>query len=155
MMAPVRRQEIDVRTYSRAGPEVVFDLMADGASWPSWSPIESFELERPGDPAPEGVGAIRVFRRGRTTGRDQIVEVVPGRRLGYVSLSGLPVRDYRADLEPTAYGTAIRWRSSFLPKLPGTGWLMRRGIGRFIECCALGLADHAAQRQAEAASGRP
>jgi hypothetical protein len=150
----VRRQEIDVRAYARAEPQVVFDLLADGSSWPSWSPIESFELERSGDPAPEGVGAIRVFRRGRTTGRDQIVEVVPGRRLGYVSLSGLPVRDYRAsvDLEPTPYGTAIHWRSSFLPKLPGTGWLMRRGIGRFIERCAQGLADHAAQRQAEPAA---
>jgi hypothetical protein len=147
----VRRQQIDVTTHSRAEPDVVFDLLADGSSWPSWSPIESFELEQPGEPPPEGVGAIRVFRRGRTTGRDQIVDVVPGRRLGYVSLSGLPIRDYRAsvDLEPTPDGTAIRWRSSFLPKVPGTGWLMRRGIGRFIERCARGLADYAAQTQAE------
>jgi len=124
----------------------VFGLLADGASWPRWSPIESFQLERPGDPPPEGPGAIRVFRRGRTTGRDQIVEAVPGRRLAYVSLSGLPVRDYRAtvDLQPARDGTEIRWRASFLPRVPGTGRLLERGLGRFLDQCARGLADHAA-----------
>jgi hypothetical protein len=140
------RRRIDVRTFSRATPDVVFALLADGSSWPRWSPIESFRLERPGDPPPEGVGAVRVFRRGRTTGRDQLVELVPGRRLGYVSLSGLPVRDYRAtvDLQATGDGTEIRWRSSFLPTVPGTGWLLQRGLRRFLHQCASGLAEHAA-----------
>jgi hypothetical protein len=86
----VERIYIDVSAHSEAASEVVFGLLADGTSWPDWSPIESFELERPGDPPPEGVGAIRVFRKDGTTGRDQIVELVPGRRLSYVSLSGPP-----------------------------------------------------------------
>jgi hypothetical protein len=120
--------------------------LADGASWPDWSPFESFELERPGDPPPEGVGAIRVFRKEGTTGRDQIVELVPGRRLGYVSLSGPPVRDYRAeiDLEGTGEGTAIKWRASFHPRIVGTGWLLDWGLRSFLEECARGLAEHAA-----------
>lgn len=142
----MRRRRIDRHARSQAPPEVVFGLLADGNSWPRWSPIESFRLERPGDPPPEGPGAIRVFRRGRTTGRDQIVEMVPGRRLGYVSLSGLPVRDYRAavDLERAEDGTEISWRASFLPKIPGTGRLLERGLGRFLDQCARGLARHAA-----------
>jgi uncharacterized protein YndB with AHSA1/START domain len=142
----MRRRRLDIGAHTPVAPEVVFGLLADGASWPRWSPIESFHLERAGDPPPEGPGAIRVFRRGRTTGRDQIVEVVPGRRLGYVSLSGLPVRDYRAtvDLQPTHGGTDIRWRASFLPRIPGTGRLLERGLGRFLEQCARGLAAHAA-----------
>jgi hypothetical protein len=142
----VRRRQLQVSAHARAAPAVVFGLLADGTSWPRWSPIESFQLERAGDPPPEGPGAIRVFRRGRTTGRDQIVEVIPGRRLGYVSLSGLPVRDYRAtvDLQPTHGGTDIRWRASFLPRIPGTGWLLERGLGRFLDQCARGLAAHAA-----------
>jgi uncharacterized protein YndB with AHSA1/START domain len=136
---------IDVSAQSQASAESVFSLLADGATWPLWSPIESFELERQGDPPPEGVGAIRVFRRGRTTGRDQIVEVVPGRRLSYVSLSGPPVRDYRAeiDLEPTQEGTVIRWRATFSPKIVGTGWLLERGLGRFLDQCVHGLAEYA------------
>jgi uncharacterized protein YndB with AHSA1/START domain len=142
----MRRRHIEVSRHSAAGPAAVFKLLIDGNTWPRWSPIEAFELERPGDPPPEGVGAIRVFRRGRTTGRDEIVEVVPARRLSYRSLSGLPVRDYRAhvDLEPDGDGTAIRWEASFAPKLPGTGRLLERGLRRFICECATGLAAHAA-----------
>jgi hypothetical protein len=141
------RRHIEVTAHSAAAPGEVFALLVDGNTWPSWSPIESFELERAGDPPPEGVGAIRVFRRGKTTGRDQIVEIVPGRRFGYVSLSGLPVRDYRAhvDLEPDDDGTTIRWQASFAPKVAGTGWLLERGLHRFLDQCAQGLAEHSAQ----------
>ena len=143
----MRRRHIEVTQRSAAAPAAVFALLVDGQTWPRWSPIEAFELERPGDPPPEGVGSIRVFRRGRTTGRDEIVEVVPDRRLSYRSLSGLPVRDYRAhvDLEPDGDGTAIRWGASFAPKAFGAGWLLERGLRRFLEQCARGLAEHAAQ----------
>jgi uncharacterized protein YndB with AHSA1/START domain len=153
----MRRFHIDVSEHAQAPPEAVFRLLADGASWPLWSPIESFHLERPGDHAPEGVGAIRVFRKGRTTGRDQIVEFVPGRRLSYVNLAGPPVRDYRAevDLEETPDGTLIRWQASFFPRIPGTGRLLQRGLGRFLEECARGLASHASSSQSHTGSDRP
>jgi hypothetical protein len=143
----MRRRHIEVTQHSAAAPASVFALLIDGGTWPRWSPIEAFELERPGDPPPEGVGAIRIFRRGRTTGRDEIVEVVPDRRLSYRSLSGLPVRDYRArvDLEPDGNGTAIRWEAAFAPKVVGAGWLLERGLRRFLEQCARGLAEYAAQ----------
>ena len=143
----MRRRHIEVTQHSEAAPAALFALLIDGETWPRWSPIEAFELERAGDPPPEGVGAIRVFRRGRTTGRDEIVEVVPDRRLSYRSLSGLPVRDYRAhvDLEPVGDGSAIRWEASFAPKLPGTGRLLERGLRRFLEQCARGLAEHGEQ----------
>ena len=143
----MRQRHIEVTQHSAAPPAAVFALLVDGETWPLWSPIEAFELERTGDPPPEGVGAIRLLRRGRTTGRDEIVEVVPDRRLSYRSLSGLPVRDYRAQvgLEPDGNGTAIRWQASFFPKVPGTGWLLERGLRRFLEQCARGLAEHAEQ----------
>jgi uncharacterized protein YndB with AHSA1/START domain len=141
---PPRR--IEVTTHSRATPDVVFALLTDGSTWPRWSPIESFELEQEGNPPPEGPGAVRVFRRRRTTGRDRIVDVVPDRGISYVSLSGLPVRDYRADvaLELSGDGTDIRWQASFFPKVPGMGWLLERGLRRFLGQCAKGLAAHAA-----------
>jgi len=142
----MRRRHINVAAQSRASVGEVFGLLANGASWPRWSPIESFELERPGNTVPEGSGAIRVFRRGRTTGRDEILEVIPNRRLSYASLSWLPVRNYRAevDLEAPDTGTVIRWHSSFVPEVWGTGWILERGIRRFLEQCARGLAQYAA-----------
>lgn len=134
-----------------ASAAAVFALLADGTTWPNWAPIDSFELERAGNPPPEGVGAIRVFKRGRVTGRDEIVEIVPGRRLGYVSISGLAIKDYRASVDvddggDDTGGTVIRWRASFFPKIPGTGALMQRGIRRFLQQCADGLAARAARQ---------
>jgi hypothetical protein len=147
------RQRIEHHATTTADPATVYALLRDGAGWPTWAPIESFELERPGADEPEGLGAVRVFRAGRVTGRDEIVELVPDRRFSYRHTSNLPIRDYHADvdLEPTPQGTAIRWVSSFNPKLPGTGWLLRRALDGFVAQLAHGLADHATT----AAAGRP
>ncbi|MEE6262417.1 SRPBCC family protein [Plantactinospora sonchi] len=141
------RQQIDVRTRTAAGPATVYALLVDGAGWPSWSPLDTFTLESPGADEPEGVGAIRVFRTGRVTSRERVVERVPGRRFSYELLSGLPLRDYRADVDltPDGTGTTIRWHSSFTARVPGTGWLYRRALDRFIRRCAEGLASRAAQ----------
>ncbi|MGH3935252.1 MAG: SRPBCC family protein [Pseudonocardiaceae bacterium] len=140
----VRRRHIDVQVHTPADAATVYALLRDGATWPAWSPIDSFQLERTGAGQPEGLGAIRVFRRGRVIGRDQIVGLVPDRRFSYRHLTGLPVRDYHGDidLESAGGGTTIHWHVSFVPKLPGTGWLWRWGIGRFIRRSALGLVAH-------------
>jgi uncharacterized protein YndB with AHSA1/START domain len=139
-----RRINIDVGAHTRATPDVVFALLVDGATWPEWSPLEHFEVEQAGD-RQTGVGEIRVFRKGRTIGRDQVVEVVPKRLLAYVSLSGPPVREYRAEIELQAVerGTAIRWRASFLPRFPLTGRMLERGLRSFLEDCVRGLATYA------------
>ena len=141
------RQHIEHHATTSADPATVYALLRDGASWPSWSPIDAFELERPGESEPEGVGAVRVLRNGRVTGRDTIVELVPDRRLSYTHVSSLPVRDYRGDIDltPVAGGTEIRWATSFEPKYPGTGGLLRRGLGGFIGRCTEGLAARATE----------
>lgn len=140
----VRRQHVDVQVRTSADAATVYALLRDGATWPTWSPIDSFQLERAGDREPEGIGAIRIFRKGRVAGRDQIVGLVLNRRFSYRHLTGLLVRDYRGDvdLESTGGVTRIRWHISFTPKLPGTGWLWRWGIGRFVRKTARGLAVH-------------
>ncbi|MGH2941240.1 MAG: SRPBCC family protein [Solirubrobacteraceae bacterium] len=145
----MRRQHIDITTTTAARPAAVYALLTDGASWPEWSPIDSFELEKPGAEAPEGVGAVRVLRSGRTEGRDTIAELVPDRRFGYTHVSRLPMKDYRAnvDLEPDGGGgTRIRWQASFSPTYPGTGPLLRLALRRFLRQCAAGLADYARER---------
>jgi len=141
----MRRQLIDITTTTLADPAALYALLRDGASWPDWSPIDSFELEKQGADAPEGIGAVRVFRNGRIEGRDTIAELVTDRRFGYTHVSGLPIKDYRADvdLEPDGTGTRIRWRASFRPAVPGTGPFLRLALGRFLRQCAEGLADHA------------
>jgi hypothetical protein len=75
--------------------------------------------------------------------RERVTVLEPPSRFGYELLSGLPIRDYRAEvtLAPAADGgTDIRWRSTFAALIPGTGWMMRRRLGRFIAETAQGLA---------------
>jgi len=138
---------ISVRAHSPASAADLYALLASGETWPAWSPIGSFELERPGVTAEgggDGVGAIRIFRTGRVTSRERVVELVPDRRLTYALESGLPLRDYQGvvELTPDATGTAISWRSRFRPAIPGTGWLYDLILGRFIQRCADGLAAY-------------
>jgi polyketide cyclase/dehydrase/lipid transport protein len=139
------RQRIEHLATTTADPATVYALLRDGATWPEWSPIDSFELERPGADEPEGVGAVRVLRSGRVTGRDTIVELVADRRFSYTHTSSLPVKNYRGDvdLEPVDGGTAIRWVSEFEAKIPGTGGLMRRALDGFIASLTEGLAERA------------
>jgi hypothetical protein len=120
----------------------VYALLADGTTWPQWSPIDSFELIAPGNGTPEGLGAVRLFTTGRHKSRERIVTCRPGQVFAYELEAGLPLRGYRAEvtLSPSPQGTAINWRSTFRPKVPGTGWVYRRELGKFIGRTVAGLA---------------
>ncbi|MGW5719374.1 SRPBCC family protein [Amycolatopsis sp. NPDC003865] len=138
-------QRISVRAVTPAGADTVYALLRDGASWPRWSPLGSFELVREGTDEPEGLGAIRLFRTGGIRSYEEIVALEPGRRFGYALDHGLPLRDYVAyvDLTPVDGGTEIHWHSSFTAKVPGTGWFYRRFLTRFIGRVVAGLAEAA------------
>jgi len=142
----MRRQQIDVRVEANASPAQVWAVLSDRSRWPDWSPLEDFALERPAAGGGDGVGAVARFRKGRTTSHEELVELVPERRLSYVLLSGLPLEGYRADVDlaPSAGGTTIRWRSSFTPARRGTGWVYRLALGAFIRRMARALARRAA-----------
>jgi polyketide cyclase/dehydrase/lipid transport protein len=136
------QQVIEHRATTKAAPAAVFALLADGSTWPSWSPLGSFELIEPGEGTPEGMGAVRVFRTGRRSSREKVVRVQPNEVFSYELLSGLPIRHYVAvvTLQPEGGGTAIFWRSTFHAKVPGTGRIIRRELDRFIGQTVAGLA---------------
>ena len=138
-------QEIDVRETSAAAPEELWARLDKSATWPTWTPIETFTLERPA--GENGLGEIRLFKTGRVTVREEIVERRPPQRLTYILLGGLALRDYRAeiDLSPAGEGTAIRWHTTFRPKVPGAGWIYRRALERTTRDFVAGLADRPAQ----------
>lgn len=146
----MKRRNIDVTESTSASAAAVYALLANSATWPAWSPLDSVELEREGTPPPDGVGAIRVNHKGRTIGRDEVIELTANERFVYRSLSGVPVRDYVGEvtLQRTVDGgTTIRWHSSFFPKVPGTGWLVQRALTKFLQDCIEGLATAASTQQ--------
>ncbi len=124
----MKLQTIKVATQSAAAPHAVFALLKDGSTWPQWSSFDAFELERAGLNEPFGLGAIRVFITRVSRAREEVVALIPDRQLGYILLSGLPFRDYRAEvtLDPLpGGGTRINWHSRFYAKYWGTGWFWR------------------------------
>ena len=64
-----------------------------------------------------------------------MLEVLPGRGIGYGLLSGLPLRDYRGvvTVEPDGRGgSTITWSSTFEPRVRGTGWFYRAVLQKFV-----------------------
>jgi len=122
----------------------VYRLLRVGATWPEWSPIGSFRLEREGAEGGETLGAIRVFTTGTVRSREELVVLEPDRRLGYTPLSGLPTRHHEAfvELADDRGGTTITWTERFEARR-GTGHLLRWFLSRFVQRCADGLARHA------------
>jgi len=137
-------QRVSVHATTSTSADVLFALLKDLSTWRDWSPMDESGPDQPAPDDPNGVGSTRAFRNGRVRGVDRVVELIPGRRFGYVHLHGLPLRDYRGDvdLEPVADGTRIHWHVEFKPKLPGTGWFWRLGIRRFLQQMADGLASY-------------
>ncbi len=130
-----------------APPSAVYALLADGSTWPTWSPLGSFTLLEPGDRSPEGVGAVRLFKTGGLKSQERVVTAEPDKVFSYVLEKGLPLRDYQAviTLTPaTGGGTTVQWRSTFFAKYPGSGWVYRRYLGKFLGRTVKGLAQAAA-----------
>jgi hypothetical protein len=89
-------------------------------------------VERDGVPAPDGVGAVRRFSVGPGGSREEVVVWDPPHHLGYIGRSGLPVRNYRADVYLLGVdgGTTVTWQGHFDELVPGSGrtmrWVLRR-----------------------------
>jgi uncharacterized protein YndB with AHSA1/START domain len=110
-----------LRTLVNAPIDVVFDVLTDHRSYTEFSPLRSVTLEREGDPAPNGVGAIRVLKLAGPPIREEVVEYVKPSRFVYKMLSGAPVRDHvgTVDLLQEAGGTRVNYHVETFPTVPG------------------------------------
>jgi hypothetical protein len=129
-----RRYEFEASARSSAPVAVIWPLVAEATRWKEWSWMTSTSLEREGDPAPDGVGALRRFALGPGASKEEVVTWEPPRHLGYVAVRGLPVRSYRADvhLDDHGGGTVVTWRCALEPLVPGTGALLAFALTRMV-----------------------
>jgi Polyketide cyclase / dehydrase and lipid transport len=140
-------RQIEVFARSTGDPDVVWGLLVNAIAWGQWARVRPALREREGLPAPDGVGSIRRLGPGPFAAREEVVAFEPTEHFAYTLLSGLPVREYRADVHLSADGdgTLITWRARVVPKIPGTGaafaWFFRRMLTSF----ANGLARAAAR----------
>lgn len=119
--------------------EVVFDVLTDHRGYAEITPMRRAELEREGDPAPNGVGSIRVLTSvGPPVREETIVYERPG-RFSYKVLSGVPVRDHlgTVSLAPTEAGTEVTYAVRMTPNVPLGGAavvaVVKRAIGALLD----------------------
>jgi hypothetical protein len=128
----------------------VWPLIGEARRWKEWSFLTRSELERSGDPVPDGIGALRRFSRYGIGSREEVVAWDPPRHLGYAIVQGFPVRNYRADVQltPDGSGTLITWSATFDEKFPGSGRLMVSVVNRLIRGFATDAAAYADRQRA-------
>jgi Polyketide cyclase / dehydrase and lipid transport len=98
----------------------VFDVATDHRGYSDISSVRSAELEREGDPPPNGVGAIRSLKTVGPPIREEVVAYEPPSRFAYKLLSGAPLRDHLGTLElsESPVGTRVTYTVQTTPTLP-------------------------------------
>jgi uncharacterized protein YndB with AHSA1/START domain len=131
-----------------APPEVVFDVLTDHRGYAEITRVRRAELEREGDPAPNGVGAIRALHVLGPPMREEVLAYERPSRFSYTVLSGLPVRDHvgTAQLSPQGEGTRIVYAVRSNPTVPLAGGVVMAAIKRAIEQLLDGVAAEARRR---------
>lgn len=140
-------REIVVEHRFTAVVDVVWEKVSDHCGMRRWLvPGMSVRLQREGEPAPNGKGAVRVIEGAGVRAVEEVVEFEPPNRMVYVVLSGFPIKEHRGEirLEPEGGTTRLVWTVRFDPRYPGTGgilrWIVRgvfsRGLRRLEELIA-------------------
>jgi uncharacterized protein YndB with AHSA1/START domain len=127
-----------------APAETVFDRLADHANYDRFRPIHASELVREGDPAPNGVGALRRIKVRPLVFEEEITAYERPSRLDYLIVKlNFPFDHHGGSirLTPDGEGTHVDWRSSFTVPVPVVGraieipWeiTLRRGFRQVLE----------------------
>jgi len=131
-----------------APPEVVFDVLTDHRRYAEITRLRKSELEREGDPVPNGVGAIRVLGAVGPPIREEVVVYERPSRFSYKVLSGLPLRDHlgTVSLEPSDEGTRVTYALKAIPTVPVAGKVVMLGLKRAVTELLNGVVSESERR---------
>jgi uncharacterized protein YndB with AHSA1/START domain len=131
-----------------APPEVVFDVLTDHRRYAEITRLRKSTLEREGDPAPDGVGAIRVLAAVGPPIREKVVVYERPSRFSYKVLSGLPLRDHlgTVSLEPSDGGTKVTYALKAIPTVPFAGKVVMLGLERAVTELLNGVVSESERR---------
>lgn len=133
-----------------APPETVFDVLTDHRRYAEMTMLRRSELEREGDPAPNGVGAIRTMHSVGPPLREEVIAYDRPGRFSYKVLSGAPIRDHLGTVELAADGsdTRLTYSVRMTPTVPLGGGLVVAVVRRGIEQLLNGVTAEAERRSA-------
>jgi len=135
-----------------APPETVFEVLTDHRRYPEITPLRKAELEREGEPAPNGLGAIRVLSAVGPPMREEVIAYERPSRFSYKLLSGLPFRDHvgTVELTPLDEGTQVIYAVHTTPTVPLGGFVAMAVLKQAIRQLLGGVAKESERRAADA-----
>lgn len=136
---------VEVERRFAAPVEAVFAAYTDHARWNEWAGFSQSRLATPGEPDPNGAGAVRALGSGGVTVYEEVLEFERPKRMTYrIVRGGLPITNHHGEVlfEPDGDGTRVHWRCRFDSRVPGLGWLLRLFITRVFRNALEGLARH-------------
>lgn len=133
-----------------ASPETVFEVLTDHRRYSKITPLRKSVLEREGEPAPNGVGSIRVLSAVGPALREETIVYEEPNRFSYTLLSGLPVRDHvgTVELRPAGEGTAVTYAVRTTPTLPVVGGVVVAVVKQGVKALLDGVAKESERRAA-------
>jgi len=144
---------VEARAETKAPVELVWSMVSDATRYAVWGPWTESGYQSPGVEDPKGVGTTRWMKLGRTRTVEKILEFEPVQRIAYTVVSGIPVRNYRAEvvLNSNSGGTAIRWSATWDNTLLGR--VVHRRLATFYPTMVRQLANAADRDWSANASG--
>jgi uncharacterized protein YndB with AHSA1/START domain len=133
-----------------APPETIFEILVDHRAYSSITSLRRSELEREGDPAPNGTGAIRVLSAVGPPLREEVLTYESPTRFSYTLLSGLPVRDHvgTVELTPQDGGTKMTYAVRTIPTVPLVGAAVVGAVKLGVKQLINGVSAEAERRAA-------
>ena len=133
-----------------APPETVFEVLTDHRRYSELTPLRKSVLEREGEPAPNGVGAIRKLTAVGPALREEVIAYEEPSRFSYTLLSGLPVRDHvgTVELTPDAGGTKMVYAVRTQPTVPIVGGAVVAAIKQGVKGLVDGVVAESERRAA-------
>lgn len=113
----------------------VWDVVSDHRGMNRWLiPGVSIRLDPEGEPAPNGLHAVRIIERAGFRGAEKVIAYAPPHHLAYTVLYGVPLKRHRGDvtLQERPEGTQLCWKVEFDAKIPGTGFIIAAAINHVL-----------------------
>jgi uncharacterized protein YndB with AHSA1/START domain len=133
-----------------APAETVFEVLTNHRGYAEITPIRKSELEREGEPAPNGVGAIRRLTAVGPPLREEVISYQAPSRFSYTLLSGAPVRDHLGTVELSAGdgGTKMVYAVRTQPTVPLVGPLVVAVVRQAVKNLVDGIVAESERRAA-------
>ena len=127
----------------KAPPGQVFDAFVDHRAYAERTPVRKSSLDKEGEPAPNGVGAVRRFEIVGPPILEEVVSYERPRYFAYKALKGLPVKEHLGEVRLTETGddcTRVHYTISYTPSIPGpmVGLVLKQAVGGLLR----GIAKH-------------